>query len=206
LQRWLKTEAGIEVVILDGRSRKPSAGHGTLIVLDEGEPLEEVPGWARPIIGEDAVMVMSPRGVGPTAWVRKSPPNYVERAHALIGRTVDQGRVWDAAAVARWLADLPGETRPWRIAGFRRAGIIGAYAAIFEPSLKQVLIVEPPATHRNGPIFPNILQVLDVPEALGLLTPRHLTLVGGKDGEFERTKLLYRLAGADSQVECKPYR
>src|SRR5262249_15404179 len=28
-------------------------------------------------------------------WTRVSPPNYVERSHALLGRTVDQGRVLD---------------------------------------------------------------------------------------------------------------
>ena len=97
-----------------------------------------MPAWAKSIVGEDAVVVLAPRGVGPTAWVRKSPPNYVERAHALLGRTVDEGRVWDAAATVRWLADV---SRPgMRLAarrGSRQAGIIAAYAAVFEPSVKR---------------------------------------------------------------------
>ncbi len=194
------------MAILDLRSRRPSAARVTLIVLDEGETLDGIPGWARSIEDEDAVVVLAPRGLGPTAWVRKSPPNYVERAHALVGRTVDQGRVWDAAAAARWLSSLPGDSRRWRIAGARRSGVIAAYAAVFEPSLKEVLIVEPRASHRDGPIFLNVLQVLDVPSALGLLAPRPLTLQGAKGDAFEVTRTLYRLAGAGSQLESKSSR
>jgi len=204
--RWVKTEPGIEVAVLDLRSRKPTAARGTLIVLDEGETLDGIPAWARSINDEDAVVVLAPRGVGPTSWERKSPPNYIERAHALLGRTVDQGRVWDAAAVARWLASPPGGTRRWRIAGAHRAGIIAAYAAVFEPSIEEVLILDPPASHRAGPIFLNVLQVLDIPSALGLLAPRPLTIQGTKADAFEVTRNLYNLAGAGPQLEWKPSR
>ena len=158
-QRWLATEPGIEVAIADLRrpgDRGCTAEH--LIVLNEGESLDCL-----------AVLGQRDRGQrrrgdpGPAwSWAdclgQKSPPNYVARAHVLLGRTVDEGRVWDAAAVARWLAEHATEGRPWRIAGSRQAGVIAAYAALFEPAVAEVVVVDPPASHRDGPIFLGVLQ------------------------------------------------
>ena len=58
----------------------------------------------------------------------------------------------------------------------------GAVAAI-----QEVVVVDPPASQRDGPIFLNILRALDVPEALGLLAPKKLTLINARDKAFERT-------------------
>jgi hypothetical protein len=185
------------------RSEHKLAQRGTLIVLNEGESPGAIPEWARSLVGEDAVVVLAPRGVGPTAWDRKSPPNYVARSLALLGRTVDQGRVYDASAVVRWLADIPAPRRTWRIIGSRQAGIIAAYAALFEPAVAEVVVVDPLASHRDGPIFLNVLRVLDVPGALGLLAPRPLTLVGSKGEAWSLTKALYERAGAATKLDFK---
>ncbi len=61
------------------------------------------------------------------------------------------------------------------------------------------MIPDPPTSHRDGPHFLNVLRVLDIPEALGLLAPDvKLTLVGknAKDKAFDRTEVLYKAAGA----------
>jgi hypothetical protein len=42
--------------------------------------------------------------------------------------------------------------------------------------------------------------VLDIPEALGLLAPRKLTLIGANDPAFDRTAEIYKLAGADDSL------
>jgi hypothetical protein len=55
--------------------------------------------------------------------------------------------------------------------------------------------VEPRASHRDGPIFLNILRLMDVPEAFGLLAPNRLELVG-PPGRFNPTEEIYRRAGA----------
>ena len=106
----LETEPGIEVMISDRRPAGQSPAEATLFVLNEEEKSAEPwKGISGPLV------VLSPRGVGPTAWVRKSPPNYVERSHVLVGRTVDEGRVWDVAATVRWLADGSGGRTRWRL-------------------------------------------------------------------------------------------
>jgi hypothetical protein len=73
-----------------------------------------------------------------------------------------------------------------------------------------VVAVDPPASHRPrtpeekyGPPLLNVLRVLDIPEALGCLAPRRLTLVGANDAAFERTAMLYRAAGKADRLERK---
>jgi hypothetical protein len=60
-----------------------------------------------------------------------------------------------------------------------------------------------PASHRDGPIFLNVLRVLDVPAALGLLAPRPLTLIGAKGDAWSLTRALYERAGAATKLDCK---
>jgi hypothetical protein len=88
--------------------------------------------------------------------------------------------------------------------GVGTAGILVAYAALFQPSIKEVMIIDPPKSHREGPIFLNVLRVLDIPDALGLLAPDvKLTLVNAKDKAFDRTAEIYRLAGAADRFHRK---
>jgi hypothetical protein len=49
----------------------------------------------------------------------------------------------------------------------------------------------------------NVLRVLDIPEALGLLAPMPLTIIGGNDQAFDRTAEIYRLAGAAEKLKRK---
>jgi dienelactone hydrolase len=151
------------------------------------------------------VETIGPRGTGfmGPSWTKKSPPNYVERAHVLVGKTVDQQRVYDIIALVRYFGDINRKTTDWKVAGAGDSGILAAYAALFEPSIKEITIIDPPASHRDGPIFLNVLRVLDIPEALGLLAPRPLTLINAKDKAFDRTAEIYKLAGAADKFQRK---
>ena len=82
-----------------------------------------------------------------------------------------------------------------------QAGILAAYAALFEPSIKEVIVIDPPKSHKEGPHFLNVLRVLDIPEALGLLAPTPLTIIGGLDPAFDRTAEIYKLAGAGDKLK-----
>jgi dienelactone hydrolase len=200
----LKTEPGVLAELHSLREKgKRGGGAGVLIVLGEDELSRELPGWARPYAKEDVVRVLVTRGGSPRLkWTKKAPPNYVERAHALIGRTVDQGRVWDIAATARFLAESEGK-RKWTVVGRGQAGILAAYAALFEPGIGAVVVIDPPVSHTEGPIFLNVLRVLDIPDALGLLAPRPLTLVGARDRAFERTVEIFKRAGPPNRLKRK---
>jgi dienelactone hydrolase len=172
----------------------------TLLVLNaEDARQDELPNWGQPFAPIRSTYFLDPRGTR-RAWTRKSPPNYAERAHVLLGQTVDQGRVWDIVAAVRFLDNISRTKRPWRLMGRGQVGVLVAYAALLEPTIKEVVIVDPPASHREGPIFLNILRVLDVPDALGLLAPMPLTLVNAKDPAFERTAEIYKRAGAADKL------
>jgi hypothetical protein len=80
---------------------------------------------------------------------------------------------------------------------------LAAYAAQFERSIKEVVVIDPPASHRDGPIFLNVLRVLDVPEALDLLAPRPLPLVEAKSAAFDRTARIYELARVGGKLRRK---
>jgi hypothetical protein len=197
------TEVGIQVFLDFQRladQRQPRNEQITVIVLNADEELNGVPDWAAKLVTpDDPVVVLAPRGSGPTTWSHRSPPNYVERAHALLGRTVDQGRVWDIASTAHWLEGKKGV----KLIGRGQSGVLAAYAALFEPSIHEVAILDPPLSHRDGPIFLNILKVLDIPDALGLLAPRPLTLINANDPAFDRTAEIYNLGGAEKQFMRK---
>ncbi|MDB5308926.1 MAG: Prolyl oligopeptidase family protein [Gemmataceae bacterium] len=153
----------------------------------------------------DSQIVIYPRGSGPNRWPRKNPPNTVERSLALIGQTADSGRVWDVFAASAMR--LGGRLRA---VGRGQAGVIGAYAALFAKAktgnnlIDEVVILDPPTSHRDGPHFLNVMRVLDIPEALGLLAPNvKLTLIGekAKDKAFDRTAAIYKLAGAEDKFK-----
>jgi hypothetical protein len=88
----------------------------------------------------------------------------------------------------------------WRVVGRGQAGVLGAYAALFEPSIVEVVALNPPTTHKEGPTFLNVLKVLDVPDALGLLAPRPLTLIS-EEKAFDRTQAIYKAANAEGKLK-----
>jgi hypothetical protein len=97
-----------------------------------------------------------------------------------------------------------GNRKPtWRIAARGQAGILAAYAALFEPSIQEVVIIDPPTSHKDGPYFLNVLRVLDIPDALGMLAPRPLTLINATDKAFGRTAEIYKRAGAEDKLRRK---
>jgi dienelactone hydrolase len=174
----------------------------TLIVLN---PVEDAKTqgefWAKQF-PNGSLMAIHTRGGGETAWTRKNPPNTVERSFALLGQTVDTGRVIDVA----WLiAPRKKANKNLRLVARGQAGILAAYAALLYPgTISEVVIIDPPASHRDGPHFLNVERVLDLPTALGLLAPDvKLTLIGAKDKAFDKTAAIYKLAGATGKFERK---
>jgi hypothetical protein len=110
-------------------------------------------------------------------------------------------RVRDVIAAVRQLRALP-EVDPDRImvAGRDISGALGLYAAILEPAVHQVMLIDPPSTHVDGPIFLNILRHTDLPEAAALLAPRRLNFYGRMPAAYEYTKHVYDLYGKPDHV------
>ena len=206
----LRTEPGIEVHLrrLGGREATEKPKRVLLIVQghDGDAPAEKFAHHAsRPA---DAVYVCEPRGTGHTQWTRKNPPNYAERSHVLLGRTVDTGRIRDVIAAARYLRAEYEAQVPVHVAGEGRAGVLAAYAALWEPDVAGAILHEPPLTHMDddAPPLLNVLRVCDIPEVLGMLAPRPLTVRGMSGGPLETVAAAYAAAGVPENFTCGPDR
>ncbi len=198
-----ETEPGVFCRLVPIDSRREGAGTVTLIVLNPDEdPKAATEFWAKRYPDAAFAFALYPRDGGPHRWTRKNPPNTVERSLPLLGQTVDSGRVRDVATVLTGNDPSADRRADFRVVGRGPAGVIAAYAALFVPNrVGEVVIADPPASHRDGPHFLNVLRVLDIPDALGLLAPDvKLTLIGAKDPAFGRTAALYERAGAAGKL------
>jgi hypothetical protein len=189
--------------VLCAWSYQPAKGKSKaiwMIVIGPDESLDKTPDWAAKMVGDAGVLRVAPRGCGPLAWQDK-PPFYIQRSMALLGRTVDSGRVADVLALTEFTHYVASD-RVWKIAGRGRSGVIAAYAAALAPQhcIDEITVVDPPVSHRDGPIFLNVLRVVDVPQALGLLAPRTLTIQSSDGEAFRPTQAIYEVARARVQI------
>jgi hypothetical protein len=184
--------------------RTPTQTGRVLLLVTGSDVNASPPVWLDGFVKEnDALYVCEPRGIGGTQWTRKSPPNYVERSHYLLGRTVDSGRVWDIIATARYLRVRHGDQSPVYLVGENASAVLAVYAALLEPDIAGLILSQPPATHMNesAPVLLNVLRVCDIPEAVGMLAPRPLTLVADQPNLTAKVATIYRAAGASDKFE-----
>jgi dienelactone hydrolase len=190
------TEPEISIPLRTLRSAKAGAQRIWLIASENGEI--DPDWWKQFVTDREGVYFCQPRGVGDTRWTRKNPPNYVERAHYLLGRTVDSGRVWDLAAAARYLKVLGSGQASVCLTGKGAAGVLCAYAALLEPDVAEVVLFHTPASHMedSAPALLNVLRVCDIPEAVGMLAPRPVRMIEGQQRCCAITARIYDAAGA----------
>ncbi|MBM3982295.1 MAG: hypothetical protein FJ304_18910 [Planctomycetes bacterium] len=178
----------------------PSA---SLVILNQGEDaLKAHKYWGERYPKDSVSYALLPRG----RWATKNPPNTVERSLVLLGQTADSGRVRDIASALAGIRDAKkNKAGTLRVVGTGAAGVVAAYAALFVPGeVNEVVILDPPTSHRDGPHFLGVQRVLDIPDALGLLAPDvKLTLLGksAKDTAFDRTAAIYKAAGAGEKFK-----
>jgi hypothetical protein len=102
---------------------------------------------------------------------------HVRRRFALLGRTFDDGQVWDARRAIAALRMISKDTKIILHADGQMAAI-ALYAGLFEPSVERFELYDLPTSHRDGPAFLNVMRVLDMPQAVALAFPRSVVLHG----------------------------
>jgi hypothetical protein len=200
---FLPTESPLGVTWRAFRTEKPSDLHW-LVLLCRDDPEEELPSWARAIVGEAPAVAIGVRGTGSSACPSRgeTAENHLERALLLSGRSLDSGRVQDVMAAVRACRERVAregvQGAGIAVVGRGRMGMVGAYAALFAPAITSVTLIAPPASHMadGSPQFPGVLRVLDIPVALGLLAPRPLRLLTPDPAPFGATREIYARAGA----------
>jgi dienelactone hydrolase len=198
----LETEAGITVRLEKMPDPANAAAPNRIVLFVQNAGKEDpLPAWLDKARSPgDRVYRCEPRGIGETRWTVKNPPNAITRSHVLLGRTVDTGRVHDVIAAASYLRSA-NKDLPIHVTGEGPGAILAGYAALYESEIAGVMAHHPPLTHMDpaAPQFLNILRVADVPELLGLVAPRPLTIVSD-DERWQRTAGVYKAAGAAKQL------
>jgi dienelactone hydrolase len=119
-----------------------------------------------------------PRGVGPCGWTADERKwVQIRRRFMLLGQTLDGMRVWDIRQGVRALRDLVDD-RQFRVALKAGGGMAvnALYASLFEPAVSALDLEALPKSHREGPDYLNVLQLLDLPGALALARRHGITV------------------------------
>jgi dienelactone hydrolase len=204
----LTSEPGIQIGLETLGDPAPAGETKRILLIIQGPGAADgISAWANGLKESgDRMFLCTPRGVGATRWTQKNPPNFVERSLVLLGRTADTGRVWDIIAVSRYLRARHGDKLPIVVASEGAAGVLAAYAALWDADISGVILQKPPASHMDpdAPQFLNVLRVCDIPDILGMLSPRPLTVYGGDEDFLKKTAAIYAAAGAADQLHRKP--
>jgi dienelactone hydrolase len=121
-----------------------------------------------------ALAFAAPRGIGLTAWnPDERKQTQIRRRFMLLGQTLDGMRVWDVRRAVQTLRqiellkDVPVVLKGQRI----MAGIV-LYSSLFEPDIAELDLWNLPESHREGPIFLNVLRFMDIPQAVAMAAER----------------------------------
>jgi len=141
-----------------------------------------------------------PRGVSETPWDKTFWKDTLRNAMH-IGQTVDSLRLSDVLRAARSLREQSGvDPKRIMVAGKGISGALGLYAAILDPEIEQVTLIDPPVSHSTGPIFLNILRYTDLPEAAALIAPRRLNFYSHMPDAYAHTRSIFGLYGKADHV------
>jgi hypothetical protein len=82
------------------------------------------------------------------------------------------------------------------------AAVLVAYAALLEPDITAVVLNHPMLSHQDAsaPALLNVLRVCDVPEVLGMLAPRPLTIQGSPAPDLKKVAEIYSSADAANRL------
>jgi len=117
-----------------------------------------------------AIAFFAPRGIGPSAWnPDERKQTQIRRRFMLLGQTADSMRVWDVRRAIQALRSIDSlRNAPLTLQGQDKTAGIALYAAIFDDNIETLNLWHPPHSHRQGPIFLNVLRYLDIPQAVAM--------------------------------------
>jgi hypothetical protein len=131
-----------------------------------------------------AMAYIAPRGVGPTAWrgTEKQQTQRLRRFY-LLGQTLDGMQVWDIRRAIAALREAGfGKPALW-LQGNGAMGGNALYASLFEEGVARLDLHDLPASHKVGPIYLNVMRVLDAPQAVALASAQSKVRLYTKDKE-----------------------
>lgn len=181
----IETEPGLAIDALY-REAPEAEGPALLWIASDGEDAVAQRDTLRQVYWskKNALMIVWPRGVGEVGWT-KTLWKDAQRNAMHVGRTVDSMRLWDVRQAATVLQRKTGG--PIAVAGVGTSGALGLYAGILDQGVEQAILIDPPTSHADAPIFLDVLRYTDLPEAAALMAPRRITFYGSMPEAFRPT-------------------
>jgi dienelactone hydrolase len=121
-----------------------------------------------------ALAYVAPRGVGPLEWTGSDKVQTQRlRRFNLLGETLQSGQVYDIRRALQALRSLSANTgaKTW-LAAEGEMGINALYASLFEEPVERIDLTKPPLSHKDAAAYPNVLRVLDIPQAAAMASER----------------------------------
>lgn len=117
---------------------------------------------------------VAPRGIGSTVWDHTPRKRtQIRRRFMQVGQTLDGMRVWDVRRAVQALRSIDGYKEvPLWMQGEREMAGVTLYASLFEPDIARLDLWHLNKSHRDGPIFLNVLRFLDIPQAVAMAGER----------------------------------
>ncbi|MBL9174666.1 MAG: acetylxylan esterase [Verrucomicrobiales bacterium] len=204
-QVTFETEPGVRLYaqIFKAAAHTPAA---PLVIRVKG-PGENVYGSdfdeITPLLGRCHALILQPRFT--ETDLRASEYTDLERTAAWLGRTIAGMQVWDVLRTVEWIWSEE-KLRPERIIlyGRRDLGAVALYAALLDPRIHEVVLMDPPSSHWQSPALLNVLRVTDLPEVAAALAPRRITLLSAFPQESEFARTVYKLSGAEGEYRQAP--
>ncbi len=198
----VETEPGIHVgmsayIPRSSADRRPAA----VYIASPGETVASIWNFLRtyPIAADSTVRyLVYPRGTGSTVWNEIEKRRF-ERCSMLLGRTVDEMRLYDVLCAVEY-----AKKQPWfdgenlTVIGKGPQAVLAVYAAILDDRVSRVILHSPTLSHRTGPTFLNVLRHLDVPQAVAMLAPREAAFLTWEKEHFDFAENIYRLYEAET--------
>jgi len=121
-----------------------------------------------------AFAYVAPRGIGLTAWnPDERKQTQIRRRFMLLGQTLDGMRLWDIRRAIQTLRRIELlKNRPLTLKGQHQMAGIVLYASLFESDIHSLDLSYLPDSHREGPVFLNVLRYMDIPDALAMASER----------------------------------
>lgn len=195
---WLlETEPGILVRAFRYDPTGPASAPPLVVVRRLGDRPGVLDDEWLPLLGTRTVVAVHPRfseGLPSAAAAME-----LERLAALSGRTLAALQIWDVLRTVEWLGT--GAAAPVSIVlhGGGAASIVALYAALFSPAVGELVLRDPPASHRSGPALLGVLRTADVADVAAALAPRTLTWLSDPPPAFDGTRQAYRRCGAEDR-------
>lgn len=124
-----------------------------------------------------------PRGTGPRGLAAdEKTRTHQLRRYYLVGQTLEGEQVRDIRSAIKTVKGLDSlDAVPLWIQASRQQAVNALYASLFEDGITRLDLHEVPTSHRNGPVYLNVLKYLDVPQAVAMAAERTRVIIYADD-------------------------